>query len=141
MPVSAFRRMRIFSSVVWRFPFIVWVLSIRPQTLIQTGPILRRSTTIASDLDFPPWGVVLLFLSGKGLRESYRSPLAGGFVEGPWDRLRKTKMASMTSAPARFPAVSGRFRGGGQESYLPAVPGALRTRLTITSFAMSVRPE
>ena len=46
MPVSAFRRMRIFSSVVWRLPFIVWVLSIRPQTLIQTGPIFRSSTNL-----------------------------------------------------------------------------------------------
>jgi hypothetical protein len=39
--------MRILSSVVWRLPFIFWVLSIRSQTIIQDGSDFRGSTNVA----------------------------------------------------------------------------------------------
>ena len=45
LPLSASRKMRIFSSVVCRLPFIVWVPFYRPQTDAASGSILGGHLT------------------------------------------------------------------------------------------------
>src|SRR5580704_3285309 len=86
-PLSASRKMRIFSSVVYRLPFLVWVL-FRPQTNSSTGSKKRSHVTELREAKAEGCPA---FRSGR----VYTAPLLAWFAE---KRQRRAELAAAKTA-------------------------------------------